>query len=157
MVLVVVLLTKFTHGAYVAVLGMVMFYAIMTGIRRHYNRVADELASAEAADDDVLPSRVHSIVLVSKLHKPTLRALAYAKLFRSDTLEAITVNVDPAETKALQREWEDRGIDVPLKILDSPYREITDPVVDYVKNLRRTSPRDVVSVYIPEYVVGHWY
>jgi amino acid transporter len=156
LVLIVVLLTKFTHGAYVAVLGMMTFYALMTGIKRHYNRVADELAAA-APDDDVLPSQVHTIVLVSKLHRPTLRALAYAKLIRSGSLEAVTVNVDPAETKALQREWEERSIDVPLKTLDSPYREITGPVVEYVKNLRRVSPRDVVSVYIPEYVVGHWY
>ena len=86
------------------------------------------------------PSRVHSIVLVSKIHKPTLRALAYAKLMRSDTLEALSINVDPAETKALQDEWERRGIDVPLKILDSPYREITRPVIDYVKGLRQREP-----------------
>lgn len=156
-VLVVVLVTKFTHGAYVAVLGMVVFYVIMTAIRRHYNRVSDELASAEGPSDVVLPSRVHAIVLVSKIHKPTLRALAYARLVRSDTLEALSVNVDPAETKALQAEWERRGIDVPLKILDSPFREITRPVIEYVKSLRRQSPRDVVTVYIPEYVVGHWY
>ena len=59
---------------------------------------------------------------------------------RSDTLEALSVNVDPAETKALQEEWERRGIDVPLKVLDSPYREITRPVIDYVKGLRREQP-----------------
>lgn len=76
---------------------------------------------------------------------------------RSDTLEALSVNVDPAETKALREEWERRGIDVPLKVLDSPYREITRPIIEYVKSLRRDSPRDAVSVIIPEYVVGHWY
>lgn len=97
------------------------------------------------------------MVLISKIHRPTLRALAYAKLMRSHTLEALSVNVDPAETKALREEWERRGIDVPLKVLDSPYREITRPVIEYVKNLRKESPRDAVSVIIPEYVVGHWY
>jgi len=76
---------------------------------------------------------------------------------RTDTLEALSVNVDTAETKALKAEWERRGIDVPLKVLDSPYREITRPIIEYVKNLRRESPRDAVSVIIPEYVVGHWY
>ncbi|SFE91178.1 amino acid/polyamine/organocation transporter, APC superfamily [Actinacidiphila alni] len=158
LVLVIVLLTKFTHGAWVAVLGMVVFYAVMTAIRRHYTRVADEIAAAdEPGDDYVRPSRVHSIVLVSKLHKPTLRALSYAKLMRSDTLEALSINVDPDDTKALQSEWQRRGIDVPLKILDSPYREITRPIIEYVRGLRRSSPRDVVSIYIPEYVVGHWY
>ncbi|GGZ36981.1 APC family permease [Streptomyces poonensis] len=158
LVLVVVLVTKFTHGAWVALLGMVIFYATMSAIRRHYDRVADEIAAPEEAEDDVVrPSRVHSVVLISKIHRPTLRALSYAKLMRSHTLEALSVNVDPAETKALREEWNRRGIDVPLKVLDSPYREITRPVIEYVKSLRRESPRDVVSVIIPEYVVGHWY
>ncbi|MFH8366604.1 APC family permease [Streptomyces sp. NPDC018031] len=158
LVLVVVLLTKFTHGAWVALLGMVIFYVTMTAIRRHYDGVAEELSVADEEDDDTMrPSRVHAIVLVSKIHKPTLRALAYAKLMRSHKLEALSISVDPAETKALQNEWQEHGIDVPLKILDSPYREITRPIMDYVKSLRRESPRDVVSVYIPEYVVGHWY
>ncbi|MFD0372299.1 APC family permease [Streptomyces sp. NPDC059071] len=158
LVLVVVLATKFTHGAWVALLGMVIFYVTMTAIRRHYDSVADEIRAAEERPDEyVRPSRVRSVVLVSKLHKPTLRALAYAKLLHANELEALTVNVDPAETKALKEEWERRGINVPLKILDSPYREITRPVIEYVKNLRKESPRDAVSVYIPEYVVGHWY
>ncbi|WP_072486036.1 APC family permease [Streptomyces atratus] len=158
LVLVVVLVTKFTHGAWVALLGMCIFFATMTAIRKHYDRVAEEIAADETPSDETIrPSRVHSIVLVSKLHRPTLRALAYAKLIRSDRLEALSISVDPAETKALKDDWERRGIDIPLKILDSPYREVTRPVIDYVKSLRRESPRDVVSVYIPEYVVGHWY
>ncbi|MEU9322089.1 APC family permease [Streptomyces sp. NPDC048295] len=158
LVLVVVLVTKFTHGAWVALLGMCIFFATMTAIRRHYDRVAEEIAADETPSDETIrPSRVHSIVLVSKLHRPTLRALAYAKLIRSDRLEALSISVDPAETKALKDDWERRGVDIPLKILDSPYREVTRPVIDYVKGLRRESPRDVVSVYIPEYVVGHWY
>ncbi|GHJ40661.1 APC family permease [Streptomyces sp. TS71-3] len=158
LVLVVVLVTKFTHGAWVAVLGMVIFYVTMTAIRRHYDHVSEEIAAPEEPSEDTMrPSRVHSIVLVSKIHRPTLRALAYAKLLRSDTLEALTVNVDPEETKALRAEWDRRGLDVPLKVLDSPYREITRPIIDYVKGLRRDSPREAVSVIIPEYVVGHWY
>jgi amino acid transporter len=158
LVLIVVLITKFGHGAWVALLGMVAFYAMMTGIRRHYDRVSRDLAAPDRPTDEVVvPSRVHAIVLVSKIHKPTLRALSYAKLFRSDTLEALNINVDPAETKALRDEWERRGIDVPLKVLDSPFREITQPIVDYVKSVRSSNPRDVVSVYIPEYVVGSWY
>ncbi|MFE6287410.1 APC family permease [Streptomyces sp. NPDC057877] len=158
LVLVVVLVTKFSHGAWVALLGMVIFYVTMSAIRRHYDHVSSELAAPEGpSDDSARPSRVHSVVLISKIHRPALRALAYAKLMRSDTLEALSVNVDPAETKALREEWERRGIDVPLKVLDSPYREITRPVIEYVRNIRRESPRDAVSVIIPEYVVGHWY
>ena len=157
-VLLVVLATKFLKGAGFAIAAMVVLFLIMNGIQKHYARVRDELAVAEdSGDDQLLPSRVHAIVLVSKIHKPTLRALAYARATRPSVLEAITVNVEPAETKALQDEWDRRDIPVPLKALDSPYRDITGPVVEYVKSARRGSPRDVVMVYIPEYVVGRWY
>jgi hypothetical protein len=97
------------------------------------------------------------VVLVSKLHQPTLRALMYARATRPDTLTALTVNVDDKDTRALQEEWERRGIPVPLTVVDSPYREITRPIIDFVKSLRRESPRDVVTVFIPEYVVGKWW
>jgi hypothetical protein len=136
---------------------MVVLYIIMNAIQRHYARVRTELAVEDSGDEQMLPSRVHAIVLVSRIHKPTLRALAYARATRPSLLEAVTVNVDPEETVALQDEWDRRGIPVPLKVLDSPFREITSSVVDYVKSVRRGSPRDVVMVYIPEYVVGHWY
>ena len=157
-VLLVVLATKFLKGAGFAIAAMVVLFIIMNGIQKHYSRVRSELAVAEdSGDDQLLPSRVHAIVLVSKIHKPTLRALAYARATRPSLLEAITVNVEPEETKALQDEWDRRDIPVPLKALDSPFREITRPVVDYVKKARRGNPRDVVMVYIPEYVVGRWY
>jgi hypothetical protein len=96
-------------------------------------------------------------VLVSKVHAPTLRALAYARATRPHDLTALTVSVDAEDTATLQEQWERREIAVPLTILDSPYREITRPVLDYVRDLRRKSPRDVVTVFIPEYVVGHWW
>ncbi|MGW1081816.1 APC family permease [Kitasatospora sp. NPDC002522] len=155
-VLIVVLATKISH-AWIAIATMVVLFVMMKAIRRHYDSVNTELVAAEEPDDVAPPTRVHAIVLVSKLHKPALRALAYARLARAHTLEAVTVNVDPVDTAALRQDWDARGIDVPLKVLDSPYREVTGPVLEYVKNLRRSSPRDVVAVYIPEYVVGHWY
>jgi amino acid transporter len=157
-VLLVVLATKFVHGAGYAIAAMAVLYVLMTRIRRHYDHVRDELAVRE--DDtkaQMLPSRVHAIVLVSKIHKPTLRAVAYARATRPTILEALTVDVDPDETKALQAEWVRRDIPVPLKALDSPFREITRPVVDYVKSIRSGNPRDLVVVYIPQYVVGHWW
>lgn len=158
-VLVVVLLTKFTHGAWIVCVAMPVLFLTMKGIHRHYENVAGELAVAEdiQVDETMLPARNHAIVLVSKIHKPTLRALAYARATRPSTLEAVTVGVEGEEARLLQEEWERRGIPVPLKMLDSPYREITRPILDYVKSLRRRSPRDVVTVYIPEYVVGRWW
>ncbi|SFK03394.1 MULTISPECIES: APC family permease [Amycolatopsis] len=156
-VLVIVLITKFLLGAWIAIAAMVAIFLLMTAIRRHYDRVATELSEVDGYQPSVLPSRNHAIVLVSKLHLPTLRALSYAKAFRPDVLEAVTVNVDDEETRRLTAEWEKRGFKVPLKVLESPYREITKPVVEYVKRVRGDNPRNVVTVFIPEYVVGHWW
>ena len=151
-VLVVVLVTKFLAGAWIAILTMGAFYLMMKGIRRHYDEVADELTVEQ--DDQVLPTRVHAIVAVSKLHKPTMRALAYAKASRPSTLEAVFVDTDPKATTNLLEEWDARNLDVPLKVLYSPYREIVKPIVDYALSIRKANPRGVVAVYIPEYVVG---
>jgi amino acid transporter len=154
-VLLIVLVTKFTHGAWIAILAMVVLFFLMKGIQRHYDKVAQELDIAE--EENVLPSRTHAIVLVSKLHKPALRALAYARAARPSVLEAVTVDVDPEASAALMDDWDRRQIPVPLKVLASPYREVTRPILDYVRNTRRESPRDVVAVYVPEYVVGSWW
>jgi amino acid transporter len=155
-VLIIVLLSKFLQGAYIAIIAMAVLFVLMKAIRRHYRRVAEETALVEG-EDRTLPSRVRAIVLVSKVHKPTLRALAFAKAARPSTLEALTVDVDPAETERLVQAWEEADIDIPLKVVASPYREVTNPIIDYVRNVRTESPRDVVTVYIPEYVVGRWW
>jgi amino acid transporter len=154
-VLVLVVVTKFLAGAWISIALMAVIFMVMVGIRKHYDHVAEELTPTE--ERQVLPARNHAIVLVSKVHLPTLRALSYARGTRPDTLTAVTVNVDDADTRALQAEWEARGIPVSLSVVDSPYREITKPIIDYVKSVRRESPRDVVTVFIPEYVVGKWW
>ncbi|MCW2667622.1 MAG: amino acid transporter [Frankiales bacterium] len=155
LVLVIVTITKFTSGAYLVLLAMPLLWLLMRGIRRHYDRVARELEPEET--NPSLPSRNHAIVLVSKVHAPTLRALAYAKATRPHDLTALTVEVDPEESRALQDQWDARGLSVPLTVIASPYREITRPVLDYVRSVRMKSPRDVVTVFVPEYVVGHWW
>lgn len=112
----------------------------------------------EAGDEDkVMPTRVHAMVLVSKVHKPTLRALAFAQATRPNVLEAVTVSVDDAVTAKLLEEWDDRHFEIPLKVLHSPYRELIRPVVEYASAIRSANPRGVVAVYIPEYVVGRWW
>jgi amino acid transporter len=156
LVLVIVVYSKFSHGAWIAILAMIAMFAIMKAIRRHYARVAIEL-EVEPTEGLVMPARNRALVLVSKIHQPTLRALAYAKSTRPSTLEALTVQVDEEETKRLQKEWAKHEIDIPLVVLQSPYREVTDPVVDYIRRLRSSNPRDVITVFIPEYVVGRWW
>ena len=155
-VLVIVLTTKFASGAWIVVVAMPAIWLTMRGINRHYASVAVELTPAE---DEVvtLPASNRAIVLVSKLHLPTLRAVAYARATQPSHIEAVTVSVDAAESRRLREEWDRADIPVPLTIVASPFRDITGPVVAYVSRLRRQSPRDVVTVYIPEYVVGHWW
>jgi amino acid transporter len=154
-VLVIIILTKFTHGAWLVLLAMPLLFGLMKAINRHYSNVAAQLVPD--TDARMLPSKVHAIVLVSKIHKPTLRALAFARATRPDVLTALTVNVDDAETRSLQADWERYDLPIPLTVLESPYREITRPVVDYVKDIRRESPREIVVVFVPQYVVGHWW
>jgi amino acid transporter len=155
-VLVIVLVSKFASGAWIVVVAMPVIWLTMRGIHRHYASVAVELIPPHDVPV-TLPASNRAIVLVSKLHLPTLRALAYARATRPSHLEAITVEVDEAETARLKEEWDRSGLAVPLTVIASPYREITRPVMGYVKRLRRESPRDIVTVYIPEYVLGHWW
>jgi hypothetical protein len=154
-VLVLVLVTKFTHGAWIVVIAMPLLYLLMVRIRRHYDDVDAEAAPRPGGV--VLPSRIHAVVPVVKINEPTLRTLAFARAIHPDDLTAVTVRVDPDETDQLFTEWVRRDIPVPLTELESPFRDITQPLLDYVRSIRRRSPRDVVSVFVPEYVVGHWW
>jgi len=155
LVLIIVVRYKFLAGAYLAIAAMFVIFFLMRAIRRHYDSVATELAPEPG--QNMLPSRNHAVVLVSKIHAPTLRALAYAKATRPHDLTALTVAVSEEESRELLQEWDLQNLSIPLTIIASPYREITRPVLDYVAGIRRKSPRDVVTVYIPEYVVGHWW
>jgi amino acid transporter len=155
-VLVIVVVSKFLDGAWIAVGAMVVLWFTMRGVRRHYQSVALELAPDEETAL-TLPASNIAIVLVSKLHLPTLRAVAYAKATRPARIEALTVDVDDAETAHLKAEWDRSAMPIPLTVLSSPYREITRPVIAYVRRLRRESPRDIVTVYVPQYVLGHWW
>jgi len=155
-VLVVVFATKVTHGAWIAVAAMIVLFLTMRSINRYYTRVTIEVA----ADDEelqTLPSRVHALVLVSRLHRPAMQALALARGLRPDVISAVTLAVDADETRLLRQEWESRGIPVQLTMLEAPYRDPIRPLINYVKDLRRGNPRTVIMVVIPEYVVTHWW
>src|SRR6478609_4861321 len=157
LVLVIVLITKFSQGAWIALLAMFVLFLIMWSIRAHYDNVAKELAVDEDSSPRALPTRVHAVLLVSHVRKPVLRALAYARASRPSRLDAITVDISPEETEATVADWEKLEIPVPLTVLASPFRETVTPIMEYIKNMRRDSPRDLIVVYIPEYVVGKWW
>jgi hypothetical protein len=100
-----------------------------------------------------MPERIHAVVLVSNLLAPTLRALAFARATAPASLVALTVAAE-GDDDVLAREWEERGVPVPLLVVESPYRETVRPVLRYVHQLRREHPDDVIAVVIPEYVVA---
>ncbi|RSS43498.1 APC family permease [Streptomyces sp. WAC08241] len=155
-VLVIVLVTKFTHGAWLVVLAMPVLYAGMKGVRRHYEAVAAEVAVGPGERPRALAGN-HVLVLVASVNAPSLRALSYAKTLRPASLTAVTVAEDPAEAEVLRASWEAHGIDVPLRVLSSPYRSIVQPVLRHVREAPERRGDSVVSVVIPEYVVGHWW
>lgn len=157
LVLIVVLITRFTHGAWLAVVGILLLMAIMESLSRHYRQVDSELAVDFTQDATALPARVHALVLVSTVRKPVLRAIAFARASRPSKLEAIMVDVEAAKTERTLADWHQLQIPVPITILASPYRTIADPLIDHIRSIRRVSPRDLVVVYIPEYVVRHWW
>ncbi|MGD7731455.1 APC family permease [Propionibacteriaceae bacterium G57] len=155
-VLVIVLVSKFVHGAYLAVIAMAVLFMLMRAIRRHYDAVARELKVTDVTERS-MPSRVHAVVLVNGVDLPTVRAVMYAKATHPSRIEAVHVAVDDDVSNRTFDDWEDQDFGVPLRVVASPYREVTTPFINYVKTLRSDSPRDVVIVYIPEYVVGHWW
>jgi len=132
-VLMIVLATKFAHGAWL------------------------ERALAPQPSGVLLPSRVHGVVLVSRLNTPALRALAFARATRPSSLVALHVGTSQADTDKLMAEWDARNVPFALTVLDSPYRDITRPALEYIADIRRLIPRDVVAVFVPEYVVEHWW
>ena len=128
----------------------------MKAIGGHYRQVAAELAAPPSGA--ALPGQIHAVVLVSNLFAPTLRALAFAQATAPATLRAITVSSEEdAGDMALEDAWTRRGVPMELVVIESPYRETVRPVLRYVRHLRREHPGDVISVVIPEYVVGHWW
>ncbi|MBV8997000.1 MAG: APC family permease, partial [Pseudonocardiales bacterium] len=154
-VLGVVSATKIEHGAWLAVAAMIVLFFLMRAINRYYARVTAEVAAEQTPP--TLPASVHAVVLVSRLHKPALRALAFARANRPDVLEAVTMATDEHETRELADAWQQRGIPVPLKVLEAPYRDLLRPLTDYIQRLRRDKPRAVIAVYIPEYVTRRWW
>jgi hypothetical protein len=95
--------------------------------------------------------------MVSAVHNATLQAVAYARSLRPTELTAITFNVDADETSRVMQEWMDSGLDLTLEVIDSPYRELSEPLVRYIRRIRERQPGTTVAVVVPEFVVRRWW
>ena len=156
-VLAVVLVTKFTHGAWITVLLIALVFTIQRLIRRHYDTIRGQLRVEDWHTRRALPSRVRALVLVSNLSKPSMRAIATARAQAPINLEIVSVVSDLAEEKHIRREWKESGLPVPLTLVASPFRDITQIVISYVRSRRQRSPEEMLVVYIPQFLVQHWW
>ena len=158
----VVLGTKFTHGAYLVVIAVVILISIFFVVRRHYARVAHFLEPQSPAQLEhlgrvaVSRPRTTVILFVSKVNELTARSLALGRGLSPDDFHATTIASDPQQVLELQRTWQEMDINIPLVVVDSPYREFIRPAVEYIKSLR-PGPDHTVTVIIPEFVVEHWW
>lgn len=152
-----VVIVRIASGAWIAVAVMAGLVLLMWLIHRHYDRVRVDVEIVEGDRSGALPSRTHGIILVSQFHRPAMRALAYARAMRHDSLVAVAVQVDKRVTRQLENAWASHPMGMPLVVLESPYRDFIGPIITYVRAVRRGSQREVVVVYVPEYVVDRWW
>ncbi|WP_313354902.1 APC family permease [Microbacterium sp.] len=154
-VLVIVTITKFTHGAWMVFFAIPLLALLMLGVKRYYRDVEHEITIDDTthfgSQGDV------AIVLVSRLQKPVIKALDYAIAAQHDKTIAVHIALTPEDGKVLQREWGQHGIPVPLVILESPYRTFAQPVEQFIRQYREKHGPSVVTVYLPQYIVGHWW
>lgn len=154
-VLVIVTITKFTHGAWMVFFAIPLLAVLMLGVKRYYRDVEHEIRIDDTthfgSQGDV------AIVLVSRLQKPVIKALDYAIAAQHDKTIAVHIALTPEDGKVLQREWEQHGIPVPLVIVDSPYRTFAQPIEHFIREYREKNGPSVVTVYLPQYIVGHWW
>jgi hypothetical protein len=153
---VVILTSKFTEGAWIPAIVIPLLVFLFKGIRHHYQTV-DRAMSVQPGIK--LPDIQHTVaVLVGpKVHLGVIQALAYAKSLHPDFLHAVSIAYDRDGADRLREQWARFELDVPLDIIDSPFREITDPVLEYLDQLDERWSSDVITVIIPELVVRHWW
>ncbi len=154
-VLLIVATTKFTSGAWVPLVVIPLIILLFKSIHRHYRTVAQGL---EVTPDFKVRKMNHTVVvLVGSVHRGVLEALAYAKSLRPNRLLALSVVSDEEEQAKIEEAWERFGMDIPLEILYSPYRELARPVLRFVDELDAQRDNDIVTIVIPEFVVGSWW
>ncbi len=154
-VLLVVVTSKFTSGAFVPVIVIPLIVLLLKGVKRHYVRVQTHLS----VPTDWHPPRMNHtvVVLVGSVHRGVLQSLAYARSLAPNHLVAVMVAADEEEQARVESAWAAFGIDVPLEIVHSRYRELSGPILDYVDEIDRRWENDVVTVLIPEFVVRRWW
>lgn len=154
-VLLVVVTSKFTKGAFVPAILIPLIVLLFRAIHHHYQRVAAVLRVPEG----YRPRRhTHTVVvLVGSIHQGVLAALSYAKSLAPDRLIAVTVVQNNEDVDKITEQWEQFHINIELQTVFSPYRELTQPILKYLDDLDATYDNDIITVVLPEFVLTHWW
>ncbi|NBQ93068.1 MAG: APC family permease [Micrococcales bacterium] len=154
-VLVIVTITKFTHGAWIVFIIMPLLWILMYETKKYYTEVEKEI---QLLPDMKFGSKGdYAIVLMDKLTAPQLKALDYALSSKHDRLEVVHIAVDDDAAARFEKEWTEYGIQVPLRVIPSPFRDFGAPLSEYLTEYRSMHPEQRMAVYLPKYVVGHWW
>lgn len=154
LVMAIVAVTKFTHGAWIVVVLILLFITVFLMINRHYRQVAAQLSLDEYGGPPPIQHTV--LVLVGDLHKGVVQALQYAKTL-SPNAKAVFVELDPEKTRRLEEKWGKWGCGLPLVVLTSPYRSLLGPFLDYLDHLQRQGQNHMVTIVLPEFIPAKWW
>ena len=153
--LVIVTITKFTHGAYLVFIMIPILATLMIGVNRYYRDVEHEIQVDDethfGSEGDV------ALILVNRLQKPVIKAIDYAIAAKHEKTIALHVAANPEDGVQLQKDWQQHRIPIPLVIVESPFRHYAAPVEAYINKYRQKHGPAVVTVYLPQYIVGHWW
>lgn len=150
----IILVTKFEEGAYLIVAALAVLLSLFWAIRRHYDYLARELSVGP--EDRVREVKTTVLLLVPRLHRGILKAIAYSKAMSKD-VRAIHVTIDPKSVGQIKEDWNRFGADIPLVILDSPYRSFVEPITDYIDQTVAEDPNMVITVIVPQAVPKYWW
>ncbi|HSD50357.1 MAG TPA: APC family permease [Candidatus Methylomirabilis sp.] len=153
-VTIVIAISKFTYGAWMVVVLIPLIVAVLLRIERHYRRVAVRLSLAGAARPKIGKNPV--VVLVAGIHRGVIEAVEYAKSI-SPNVTALTVDLNPTKTAHLRRLWPEWAPDVPLVVLESPYRSILQPLLEYIDRMEKQGEGRYLTVILPEFICFHWW
>ena len=154
-VLMVFIVTKFLHGAWLVVVLIPFLVMIFLRIYRHYSEVAKQLSTEGL--ESLRPVRHEVIVPISGIHRGVIAALEYAKSIAPHHVTAVYVNLDEETTRKLREKWEQWGSGVNLVVVASPYRSLQRPLLNYVDRVKRSSHGEVVTIVLPEFVPAKWW
>ncbi len=153
-VAIVVATTKFTHGAWIVMVLIPIMVITFKRIHTHYQIASKELE----ATTPITVADIHHVVVVpiSGFNVVAQQTLAYARSI-TPNVTAVHVTDDEQQVKVFQQEWEKRESDIPLILIESPYRSLVGPLVHYIEELQEQYPNAVLTVVLPEYVPSHWW